>query len=161
MGLYTGTPKTWTTNETVTAAMFNAELRDPLAALAGSWTAYTPSVLSWTLGNGTVAAYYQQFGKTVDYQIELTLGSTTVVAASLSLSLPVAAARSNGTVSGYFVDTSASAQWQAAAMQASGTTTVILGMLGTNGSRASLSSTAPFTWASTDLVRVSGRYEAA
>jgi hypothetical protein len=56
-------------------------MSDILTALTAAWTSYTPS---WTasagtpaIGNGSLAGAYRQMGKTVDFTINLTAGSTT------------------------------------------------------------------------------------
>jgi len=47
----------------------------------GAWSTYVPtwtaSSTAPTLGNGTIEGYYAQTGKTVNFSIELTFGSTT------------------------------------------------------------------------------------
>lgn len=54
-----------------------------LTAVSAAWTDYT-STLAWTasagspsIGNGSLTAEYRRVGKTVDFRIELTGGSTT------------------------------------------------------------------------------------
>lgn len=59
-------------------------------AYESAWTAFTPT-WSGTIGNGTIAAAYRQVGKTVEYRIKVTWGSTTThAAATQTFSFPVA-----------------------------------------------------------------------
>jgi hypothetical protein len=55
-------------------------LADALTALTASWTAYTPtgtaSAGSWTRVNGVLSGRYRQIGKTVDFSIQYTVGSS-------------------------------------------------------------------------------------
>jgi hypothetical protein len=53
------------------------------------WTAYTPTLTNITLGNGTLSAAYAQIGKTVAVRFILTLGSTSSVSGTISVSNPV------------------------------------------------------------------------
>lgn len=161
MGTYTGTPRTWVAAETVTAALMNSDIRDPLTALSAAWTSYTPTLSSFTAGNGTAAGYYQRFGKTIDFYAAFTFGSTSAAAANYpQLTLPATAARPLIPVHGGFWDASASAYYLAVAYLSS-TTNATLAMPGTNGVRTILSTTLPFTWTTSDQIIVGGRYEAA
>ena len=93
MAAYTGTPRTWAAAEKVTATLLNSDLRDPLAALMGAPTAFTPTVggTGWTKGNGTTSGNYKQAGKLVIAQASFVYGSTSTYggAGVLSLSTPV------------------------------------------------------------------------
>lgn len=59
-------------------------------SLGSAWTSYTPSFTNFTLGNGTVAAYYKQIGKTVLGYISIVFGSTTAITGTPGFSIPVA-----------------------------------------------------------------------
>lgn len=122
--------------------------------------AYTPTT-TWTLGNGTIVGRYQQIGKWVRFEIEFTLGSTTVPSGVLALGLPVAAAAPTGVrfpigLASLF-DSSAAIHRTFPADLASSNVTfnVIDGAVGT-----AVSATAPWTWATSDRVVVRGEYEA-
>lgn len=160
MGTYTGTPRTWTAGETVTAALMNSDVRDPFTALSAAWTSYTPTLGVFTLGNGTITGRYVQFGKLVMGTVELTFGSTTTAATGLpTLTLPVTGVSAVCGSAGYFYDLSAGAQY--ITTTALNTTQIALGVVGTNGLRGNCSTTAPFTWATGDLIRATFAYEAA
>lgn len=99
MTTWSGTPRTWTAGEVVTAGLLNANLRDPLVALSGAWNSYTPT---WglgitSIGNGTLDGRYIQVGKLVMFRVHLVGGSTTSWGSSggsdpFEFGLPVAAA---------------------------------------------------------------------
>jgi hypothetical protein len=57
-----------------------------------SWSDYTPTFANFTLGNGTVTGKYFRVGRMVQFIVQVTLGSTSVVSASggIQASLPVA-----------------------------------------------------------------------
>ena len=161
MGTYTATPRTWVALETVTAALMNSDVRDPLIALTAAWTSYTPTLAGFTAGNGTATGYYRQIGKTVDFVAIFTFGSSSAAATTTpTLTLPVTAARTPVPLTGIFVDASASLVYTACAY-ISGTTVAAVGVLGTNGARTNASTTSPFTWTTSDVVCAAGTYEAA
>jgi hypothetical protein len=54
-----------------------------------AWTAYTPTLTGWGVGNGTWDSYYVQLGKTVIWRVQFTVGSTTTFG-NLSMTPPVA-----------------------------------------------------------------------
>ena len=54
-----------------------------------AWQSYSPSLTNLTIGNGTVAGYYNQTGKTCDVWIKIAAGTTTTYSASTAtVSLP-------------------------------------------------------------------------
>jgi hypothetical protein len=130
----------------------------------GAWTAYTPTLggTGWAIGNGTATGVYCQIGKTVMGRIRLAFGSTsTYGSATLTASLPVTAINADGPVlaTGVSLDVSLS---QSYSMNISGNSTALaLRVLGTKGVGDPLISTEPFTWATSDEVRVSFSYQAA
>lgn len=63
---------------------------DGLIGSGTAWTAWTPTWTNLTVGNATVAAYYQKFGKTVNAKLLYSHGSTSSVSAGgVGFSLPV------------------------------------------------------------------------
>lgn len=159
MGVLNTTPRTWTTGEVVTAAMQNAEIRDPMTAMQAGWTAYTPTIGGLTTTSGTTTASYNQVGKTIDFKFQFTLGASSSVA-GCTVTLPVTAtADTSGQVfnaSGY--DSSAVATYTLAGI-ATSTTVVTLRVPGSPV--VAIGATVPFTWATGDIITISGRYEAA
>lgn len=150
-------PRTWVAGEVVSAALMNAHLRDNLKALGDSWTSYTPTMANWSTGNGTLTGSYLNTGKLVIFRVKLTAGSTTSFSGAPTFTLPVTAVstRCLAATCNYF-DSSASAYAGGWAFNSS--TTV---MLLRNDASAALSSTVPFTWATSDELLIHGTYEAA
>lgn len=145
------TPRTWVAGEVPTAATFNTHVKGNFDAIGGAWTAFTPTVQSWTLGNGTVAAAYMQAGKLVHFRIRVNWGSTTVTAATLTLGgLPIAT----------HADFAAGLRW--VARDASGPASFFgdADLLGA-ATAFNLRATTPFTWAADDYIVVTGTYEGA
>lgn len=136
-----------------------------LNALAGPSNAYTPTLGGWALNNGSIAGAYLRFGAFVLFRAELVVGSsTTITATAPTITLPDDAPGAVGAqIVGStcdFVDTSAVQRYPGYVRFASGDTskcqvfawTSPLAVLGTG---------TPFTWAASDIVRVSGIYECA
>jgi hypothetical protein len=129
----------------------------------GAWTAYTPTLggTGWALGNGTADAKYCQVGKIVIFRIRITFGSTsTFGAGALQVSLPVS---TNAATLGNFVcqfrDQSTTTQYFGVSRLASATA-VQIESIGTNGFQSGVTSSVPFTWENTDVLRIQGTYEA-
>lgn len=163
MGDINYAPKTWAAGPpAVTAADLNAEIRTPLAGIQAAWIAYG-SAASWTgtttnpvLNNGTWLGKYNRIGKTMDFYVKITIGSTTTFGSGQwVIALPVAPI-----VDGYpFLtiakDVSTGNKYTALG-ESSGATVPLL----TNASPAGIiSPTTPFTWATGDTLFVTGRYE--
>lgn len=161
------TPRTWVSGEVVTAAQMNTEIRDAFTGIQAAWTAYTPAWTASTtapvLGNGTLVGAYNRVGKTVDFRIVLTMGSTTTYGAGFYVfSLPVTPVAAGINILEYPVadvichDASPSA-----------VTPGIGAIFSTSEVRprsyagATITPTAPFTFASGDRIMLAGRYEAA
>jgi len=144
---------TFATNDNVTA--------NDLNALAGAWSSYTPTLGGFTAGNGTGTGKYLQFGKLVIFRATFTFGSTTVAASAYpTLTLPVTAAAAGfQDIGGAFGDASGT-NYQAIAHLPT-TSTVSLGVIGTNGAQTTPTAVLPFTWTTTDAVVAWGTYEAA
>lgn len=78
--------------EVVTAAEFNAEVRDAFTNLQAGLTAYTPSATNFTVGNGTIHGRWTRVGKFGFFRLNFQAGSTSSYTASaMSISLPTAA----------------------------------------------------------------------
>lgn len=135
-----------------------------LPGLSDAWTAYTPA---WTstgtapaLGNATVDAAYQQFGKTVRFRIFITLGSTsTVGTGSYRFSLPVTAKMGARHPLGPVVIYDSSTTTEDDDYRAVLNSTTTLKMV--KGNSTAVSQTNPWTWATSDEFHIQGEYEAA
>lgn len=126
------------------------------------WTSYTPSLSNMT---GTVAAEYQVVYGTVNVAFRLT---ATTVGTLPKFTLPVTAADSNvefpaGSV--MLNDSSAGQYWPGIARRAAGSSTEVelYAMLasGTYAQMVNITSSAPFTWASGDIIRANFSYRSA
>lgn len=161
------TPRTWVALETVTAALLNTHLRDNLNAL-GTWTSYTPTwtaaSVNPTIGNGTRVGRYISVGKTVIFEIQFTMGNTTSFGTgAYSIALPVAAARQDLTFHGSIRDVGSSNSYPIKGELTGSATTMILRQWSTTAGNqfASVGPSTPFTFANTDIISISGTYEAA
>jgi hypothetical protein len=125
----------------------------------GAWATWTPTWGALTVGNGTTVARYVQIGKTVHWYLKFTLGSTSSVTAP-SFTLPVTPASPADQAIPMIMRDAGVAFYYGFGIQDGNTvyTNVIL----TNGTYAqpTISSTAPFTWGSTDFFTAQGSYEA-
>lgn len=140
---------------------------DLLETLFGSWTSYTPT---WnttggspTLGSATLVGAQRTVGKTVDFQIVLTWGAgTSVPSGGWSFAVPVAPLR-RSVFFGEVYDASATSHWTASFEVDAGATTgsILVGPSTAGNAWRAVGSTTPFTWASGDIVALSGSYETA
>lgn len=159
----------WTTPPTfvagppaVTAAQLNI-LSGDLTTL-GTWTTYTPTLTNLTIGNGTTTGRCILGNKTIVFEVQVTVGTSTAFSASqVAISLPATAARTNWTAGDSLAfDTSANAWYDIDGIATSTTTVSIRCPAGTAGNALQIvNQSAPFTWAAGDVLTVAGRYEAA
>lgn len=140
---------TFLAGQTVTAAALNA--------IPPTWAAYTPTHTNITVGNGTEVARYSRFGDLVVVNYVLTLGSTSVIGASPRVGMPVISANSDATPSIRYTDASASTHAGGLGVLVAGAMNIAL--LSSTG--ANVSATVPFTWATSDAIRLSITYETA
>jgi hypothetical protein len=134
----------------------------------GGWTTWTPTFTNFTLGNGTIiGARYQQIGKTVNFVLYISFGSTTSVSGLVQFSLPISAAAG--------VNSGLGTQLLGRAFDANTTLNytlvgrcyltdgyiLTLNSAGTYAQQVGTSATAPFTWAVSDELIISGTYEVA
>lgn len=135
-----------------------------------AWTSWAPTT-NLTVGNGTLVSKYSQVGKRVTFKIRFTFGSTSALSGSdLMYTLPVTATSDYaaslfyaavGVVGMYDVSSGAiyhgvtnifsTTQGTANSLLASGTYTNLDGIVATK----------PMTWATGDVLFISGIYEAA
>jgi len=141
-----------------TAAVLTAA---ELNTAGGAWSTWTPTIASWTQGNGTVVAVYEQVGRTVNCYVLITWGTTSSGFIG-TVSLPKTAARSGALGSAYIVD-SGSASYPGICQVSSTTVTSVFcfGSAAAYAGAAALSATVPFTFATADNVSLSLTYEAA
>ena len=75
MAVWTATPYTAVAGSVLTAAVWNAQVKD-LQTAFGAWGAYTPTMTGFTLGNGVIGGRYFQVGKYANWNSTLTFGTT-------------------------------------------------------------------------------------
>ena len=162
------TPKTWSANEVVTAALLNLHIRDNLNIIAAvgisGWTDYSGSA-TWT-GTGSNPTYtvnyakYCQVGKWVSYRAKYTC--TTAGTGTYAWSLPVGAQAAGTVIYGYgtLYDASGTDTWHFN-LDSGGGTTTIRGLWDQQVGAGVVTQTAPFTFAVSDVVTFQADYEAA
>ena len=126
---------------------------------SGVWTAYTPTPTNFTLGNGTMTAKYRKGQGYVEFDMTVTLGSTSVMGTSPYFSLPVTPTDNGGwTVrlkdpgNNLYLGTAESSAVTSAVY------IYILTVVGTALSYSGITATSPFTWATGDAIVVHGIY---
>lgn len=131
------------------------------------WQNWTPTYANLTTGNGTVVAKYSQIGKLVHAYWSFTLGSTSAVGTSPTVSVP------GGLSANYTGETTISGS--AYALDAANNiyplfidvaSTISLRAIVTSGTYATsgggvLSATIPFTWGTADVLGFDVVYETA
>jgi len=152
----------------IPAATTNAILGD-LDLLGNASATYGTAATVWTagtnptIGNGTFVSTFRRDNKWVDFFIQITMGTTTTFGVGTwALALPVTARFSSAVnFTARATDTSASANYDI--MGDASTTGIALRCAATTagGANRVVSSANPFTWASTDILSVVGRYEVA
>lgn len=132
-----------------------------LAGVGGAWTSYTPALTNCT--SPITSAKYVQVGKRVTFYVTLTL-TAAQVAGLVGIALPVtASAVMSGTFRAVVSDASPAAFYTMLAFQ---TTTGRVDLYaenaaGTYTTNTATSSTVPITFATGDVIYLSGDYEAA
>lgn len=162
------------TNNSVVTANITDSAVTPAKLLTGtgstwSWGNWSPSYTNFTLGNGTLNyAKYNQSGKSVFFEISVTLGSSSSVSGQIIFTLPVTASSSpaiNGTAvtsNVQFVDLGSAVHMGVFIINGSGNGALsYLNVVSSSLRYQTISSSAPFTWAAGDIWSVSGIYEAA
>lgn len=167
-------PRTWSVGEVATAAMMNTEIRDQFNSFFGAWSTWSPSWFaeggaSPTLNNGTLAGRYMKIGRTVDWVLQLTWGSTTAAGGGAGsenwmFGLPAAPAAgfSYRIASFDAFDNSSSLHYSANAIYNTGSGGVVKTLVSNRADAAGIwDSVLPFTYAAGDILYGWGRYEAA
>jgi hypothetical protein len=154
------------TNKTMTASS-NVIGPSTLENSQWAWSSWTPTWTNLTIGNATVAATYTQIGKTVNFVVNVTFGSTSSMGTNPTFSLPV-----NAVTTGMIFP---EVVWGNAGMSVSGVGTVFFGIViygsattaeittynvaGTYPSLSGITSTAPFTWTNGSILVCTGSYQ--
>ena len=133
---------------------------------SGAWISYTPTWTNLTVGNGTNNFAYKQIGKSVFVRGLFTLGSTSSISGSISVSLPITANNLSVTTAlgTLYLEDAGVAGYPGVVLLSATPTTVTLRVFnaaGTYAVNAGLSSTVPFTWGTSDHFSINFTYEAA
>lgn len=152
----------------LTSTFWDQQVKGNLDVIGGAWTAYTPTwtalSVNPTLGNGVLVGAYRATGKTVDFRVKLTIGSTTSAtgAGAFRFALPPNLTP-HGDISAWFPygtaslqDISAPARYLRHAFSDGGTTIALADADGTQVTQA-----VPFSIGVGDIIQIHGRYEAA
>jgi hypothetical protein len=154
-------------SETTTKKITASELSGYVVSGLGTYTTYTPTLSGVTLGNATVDARYTQIGKLVHYYGIITFGSTTTITGSnWEISLPVNTG--GATVfpipcggASYYDASSGLLHWGETVRFFNATSLRLTIDLAAQTYTTSLSSTLPFTWATSDQLAFNVTYQAA
>ena len=133
-----------------------------LNTIAGAWDSFTVTLTNISIGNGTATGFYKKIGRTVVYRVLVTFGSTTSVSGSMTVDLPVTGTSVQGVHNLFMVDDSTGSVYPGVVSVS--TTTAVLRAINASATYATQSATSssiPFTWATSDVFRLSGVYEAA
>lgn len=131
-----------------------------------TYTTWTPTFTNFTLGNGTLVARYGTSGKFVTFTLGIQLGSTSSVTGGITFSPPKTPSNTSLNIDQFvftaFLDAGVDIYYGATELL-NGSTAVVYSILtsGTYASRQGTSATAPFTWASGDVIQITGVYEEA
>lgn len=136
-----------------------------------AYASWTPTFTGLTVGNGTLSAQYNQTGKTVNFRVKFTLGSTSSVAAASDLIMTLPVTTISGIYTQYFSplglatmrDVSPGDTYMGTVAWYSTTQAVMQSAIasGTYLVTNNVDSDEPFTWANGDSFYVQGTYEAA
>lgn len=162
-------PRTWVAGEKPSAATLNTHIRDNFKAIGDPWASWgsgaswTGSTTNPTIGNGTWEGKYIQAGKLVTFSINITMGSTTTYGTgNWQLAFPVAETARRWTFQGIARDESLTNSYDVVAERtASGILTVRCDSTTAGNPLRTVTSAIPFAWATTDVLFISGTYEAA
>jgi hypothetical protein len=130
-----------------------------------AWTTYTPSLSgSITIGNGTLTGRYMESNTTVIAEVTVLFGSTTTINSTVFLGLPFAAQSANGGSqihSLHLRDEGTATYTGHAIVSGSSVVCYIDGASSTYVTSIGINSTTPFTWTTTDFIKLNITYEKA
>lgn len=135
------------------------------AGTIGTWTSYTPTFTGLTVGNGTLSFSYTQINKLVHVVGRFSLGSTSSVATTPIMSLPVTRYTSELEVlgTGYLGDTG-TATYMTFPLSVTNNTVILFAAdhtVGTTVREGAVTSSNPFEWTTGDRISVNLTYRAA
>jgi hypothetical protein len=163
----------WQAGQRITAARLNQ--------ITPIWSAWTPTwststgVNTPSFGNAVISASYAQYADIVSYRMEITFGTTTSFGGgggsdNWRFSIPVTASATANVVGfGEAQDTSAAGSLGRVGLRVRLTTTTSFELETATGrpdavaiaNGGLIDAVSPWVWASTDIIRVFGQYQAA
>jgi len=146
----------------MTRARDLADWGDQVPNAETAWTAYTPTITNFTLGNGTVTARYKQIGKTLFVQAKIVFGSTSSITGSLNFTMPFSTKIGNMQgIANIALQDVGVGTWKAFSADASGAGFFIYveNATGTYVRDSAISSTVPFTWTTNDTISITAMTE--
>jgi hypothetical protein len=127
-----------------------------------AWTAFVPSWTNLTVGSGTNTGYYKQIGKTVFLRLLLTFAADTSIGGAVLVALPVTAINYGAAVQiGQVLLYDTNVNLRYSGVIRSDSSIMVQKTDGTYAILEYLSSSVPFTWTTSDQIRITGCYEAA
>lgn len=134
-----------------------------------AWQSYTPTLTNLSGANNTVTAAYIRIGNIVRVSVVITLGVGFSMPGAVVISMPVtgrsdyATTARGGTGFCRYTDVSPSANYYGHGRVETTTTftPLVMNVSSTYASQNNITSTVPFTWASTDYMQLEWEYEAA
>ena len=154
------TPGTATAGEVLTAAFWNANVRDnsnELAPFFADWTSFTPTLSNMTAGNGVHNSAYLKIGRLIIIRYMFTLGSTSSVAGAPVFSIPAGITISGPLLAAQCMFEDVGGLRYLGIVEAGGSGNVVCQALSASGSyvvQTAPSATIPFTWATNDRIIV-------
>ena len=138
------------------------ELEHHITLLDGVWQTWVPADSGFTLGNGTINAEYRIVGRTMEWRVHFTLGSTSAIGTNPKFAVPGGYELDNADANphlGYAIafDATASAPndyWAGVCFASDSTETVLTTRIVFDN--ATVTATAPFTWTTSDQLWVQG-----
>jgi hypothetical protein len=160
------------TNNSVVTANYTDGSITPAKLQAGTgsswtWATWAPTWTNFTVGNASTSYKYVQIGKTVFFEIEVTLGNTSVMGTTPTFTLPVTSTNyysTNVTILGSCgILDNGSAFIIGAPIWVSTTTAkfVANNTAGTYAVYSDCTAAIPMAWTNTDRFQILGSYEAA
>jgi hypothetical protein len=146
------------------AAATETDINTYLTHTGGAFDTWTPTWTNLSVGNGTVTARYWRAGRFVICGVRISFGSTTSISGSPTFTLPVTAASTALDWNGVCNLTDNGTATYRALVRLGSTTVGEFRYESVSGSLVTiqaLSSTAPFTWTTGDVLDANLRYEAA
>jgi hypothetical protein len=130
-----------------------------------TYTTWTPTFTSFTLGNGTVVARYGTSGKFVTFTLGVQLGSTSSVTGRIRFTLPKTPKNTTLNIEQYcftaYLKDGVDIFYGATELTTTQGDTYAILTNGTYASRTGTDTSVPFTWGTGDVIQVTGVYEEA